>query len=315
MFFYKLNMVFRKIVIIVFLKIKNYNASKTIIIFSEARGGSTWLMEMLNDALKVSINWEPLHKDQGVVPKTFNFGWRPYIPLDDKNETYKKLFKNINEYRHYTNWTLSRLKLSKLIKSKQVLVKYVRANMLIPYLLKNFKFKHAPILLLRHPIDSCLSHMKAFNKDRKSDEEFKVPEGINNERFSKHIEYINQLQTELERVIAIWCLNNCYTLNQLNSLKGLHIIYYSDLLNDPEIQIRNYLVENQLEKHVKTLEKVNFRKISSTDFNSEFNNNLEEQLFKNFKRLDEDSKKNIQKVFDYFEFKLFTAFSPYPIKD
>ncbi len=314
-FFYKLNQIFRKIGIIFLLRIKNFSAFETIIIFSEARGGSTWLMEMLNDTLEICINWEPLHVEKGVVPKAYNFGWRPFIPRAAKNEDYSLLFENIHEYKVYSNWTLSRLKFSKLIRSKQVLVKYVRANMLIPYILERFQFKHAPILLIRHPIDICLSQMKAFSKHQKIEGGFKVPECINNQRFIENKEYLNQLTTDLEKAIAIWCLNNCYTINQISRLENLHIIYYADLLLYPEKEIEKYLFKNKLEKYSKNLGKVNFRKVSSTDFNGEFRTDSNEQLFKNFRMLNKEVKLNVQKIFDHFELKLFTAFSPFPLKD
>ena len=63
----------------IILSSKNFNVENSIIIFSEARGGSTWLMEILSTIPKTAINWEPLHVKNGVVPKKLNWGWRPYI--------------------------------------------------------------------------------------------------------------------------------------------------------------------------------------------------------------------------------------------
>lgn len=312
MVLYRVNKLIREILINSILKLKKFKSNESIIIFSEARGGSTWLMEMLNDILDVSINWEPLYVDGGVVPKEFRFGWRPYIPKEDTSSGYFTLFKNIQEFRIHTGWTTSRLKISKLFKSKQVLVKYVRANMLIPYLLKNFNYKHAPILLLRHPVDSCLSHMKAFKKSVNNSVGLEVPNCINNDRYLKDQEYINGLESEFEVGIAKWCLDNCNTLNQLEHLNNVHVIYYSDLLRAPKQVIAEYLKQNGLRQYLERLNKVNFRQVSSTDFVGEYRDDMDEQLFKNFNKLDEATKTKIQDIFDYFEFKLFTAFSPYP---
>ena len=44
------------ILIKLILKTKNFKSSDSIIIFSEERGGSTWLMEMLSDTLDICIN-------------------------------------------------------------------------------------------------------------------------------------------------------------------------------------------------------------------------------------------------------------------
>ena len=70
------------------LKSKKFNAADSIILFSEARGGSTWLMEMLRETLNVCINWEPLHVNSGVVPKENKLGWRPFIPKDNIDDSY-----------------------------------------------------------------------------------------------------------------------------------------------------------------------------------------------------------------------------------
>ncbi|MDZ7776433.1 MAG: hypothetical protein U5L09_12930 [Bacteroidales bacterium] len=304
----------KKFTISLILKAKNFRASESIIIFGEARGGSTWLMEMLNETLDVCINWEPLHVRKGVIPRELNFGWRPFIPKDTRNETYFFLFKKIHEYKIYSNWTTSYIKPLKLIQSKHVLVKYVRANMLVPYLLKNFKFKYKPIFLIRHPIDTCLSQMKTFEKDDNNITKFEVPNCINNERYIKHLEFINNLKSKLEVKIATWCINNCDTINQIDNYDTLYVIFYSDLLFYPEEELKAYLNKNQLKSYIKKLNQVNYRKASSADFDSEYRNNVNEQLFKNFDMLDDIKKEKIQKIFDYFEFRLFTAYSPYPNK-
>jgi hypothetical protein len=56
-------------------------------------------MEMLSNLLDVFINWEPLDEEKGVVPKSWNFGIRPYIPENDKNKRFRKLFYDIHSFR------------------------------------------------------------------------------------------------------------------------------------------------------------------------------------------------------------------------
>ena len=65
----------------VFIRFKNFKTKDSIIISSETRGGSTWLMEMLNTSPHTIINWEPLHELKGVIPKHYKWGERPFIPV------------------------------------------------------------------------------------------------------------------------------------------------------------------------------------------------------------------------------------------
>ena len=194
---------------------KKFKASNAIIIFSEARGGSTWLMEILAKTLPLCINWEPLHNDRGVLPKDKNFGWRPFIPENNKDPFNEYLFKKIHSFKLRSDWTMTFLDFESAIKSKYVLTKYVRANRLVPYILKNFKFKRKPIYLFRHPLDVCLSQIKAFDKGK----EFNMPQWEGD-----HKAFLDTLETELEAKIANWCLSNCSSIKYLDTRK-LCVIY------------------------------------------------------------------------------------------
>lgn len=155
--FSKLKLKVRNLLVKIILRIKPFHISENIVIFSEGRGGSTWLMEILAKSTGACINWEPLHPDKGVVPKEYQFGNIPFISESDNTQSYKRLFSKIHRYKTHTPWSRRYLSLRSLVKSRHVLVKYIRANLLIPYLTQNFNFKYRPIFLVRHPIDICLS--------------------------------------------------------------------------------------------------------------------------------------------------------------
>jgi hypothetical protein len=59
---------------------------------------------------------------------------------------------------------------------------------------------------------------------------------------------------------------------------------------------------------------VNFGKASSTDFKGDFNNSPQKQLSKNIDRLDLKTKNQVQKIFDYFNFKIYSAYTSEPNK-
>ncbi|MEZ5084171.1 MAG: sulfotransferase domain-containing protein [Bacteroidales bacterium] len=285
--------------------------------FSEPRGGSTWLMELLAHVPKTCINWEPLHETFGIIPGELNTGNRPYIPVDDKNPAYYQWLKNILEFNVYTNWTMACLSIVKLLKSKLVITKLIRGNFLIPYFLTNFDFKYRPVLLLRHPIDVCMSQLKGMTNK----EEITIAEiPIEMDFFKKidHSKFLDQLTSPLERNIANWCMNNLPILNQPDRLNQLMIVFYSDLILNPETELRKILDSLNIcsrHKNDRIINSINFRKASKTDFRGDLKPDPDEQLSKNFNDLDEQTKKKIQRIFDEFGFTLYNAFSPFPNKE
>jgi hypothetical protein len=304
-------------IIYLLLKLKRFQPENSILIFSEARGGSTWMMEIINKIPNTIINWEPLHVEKGVVPKDFNWGWRPFIHKDDTNTNFYKLLKDILCYKVYTDWTahyLKKLTIKEMLKSKIVITKFVRANLLLPYLVNNFNLKYKPIFLVRHPIDVCISQIKAFKIDNNDVENY----SINNERFIENKEYIYSLDSKLEKKIAIWCLNNCHVLKDFETLNKVILVFYSDLLINPVEETSkifkklNILDGNEIEA---VLDLIDFKRPSLTDFKNDLINESKKQLNKNFEKLTINEKDKIQLIFNYFGFNLFNAYSPYPNLD
>lgn len=301
--------------ILIFLYLKKFRPEDSIIIFSEARGGSTWLMEILNKIPRTCINWEPLHKEKGVVSKELNWGLRPYIPKGDQNEVYHNLIKRILSFKICSKWSTIYLKIKDLIKYKIVITKFVRANLLLPYIMNNFKFHNKPILLIRHPIDVCISQIKAFDDDKNNTLE--IPHSINNNRFIEHKDFIQTLETQLEYKIANWCLNNCLLLQDIETLNKVTIVFYSDLIMKPREETLRILKTLNCVNETNTrkiLESINFRKPSKTDFKNNLISDPEKQLNKNFEKLNNSEKDSIQNIFKNFKFKLFDAYQPFPKK-
>ena len=70
------------------LKHKRFKLHNAILLFSDPRGGSTWLMEALSQLPRTIPNREPLQGYNGVVPKEFGFGWYPLIPIENRERKY-----------------------------------------------------------------------------------------------------------------------------------------------------------------------------------------------------------------------------------
>jgi hypothetical protein len=310
----------RNLLLIFILRLKTYAIKNSIIICGEHRSGTTWLMELFEQLPNAVINWEPLHVKNGVVPKNFIFGEAPYIAEADNTSEYITLFKKILTFQIYNKWTIRLLKFKKILKSKYVITKFVRANRLLPWIVSKFKEELAitPVLLMRHPITTCLSQLKTFKglelvdviKPLKADEKFSVPQGFGNERYIGYLDYINSLNTILERRIAIWCINNVELLNIENNCWVR--LYYEDLYLNPLKEFT--ILTSKMNINASNIEHVNFNKPSFSNFKNTFSANEERQLKSSLHNLDASYRNKIQNIFDFFKLKCYIANSAYPVK-
>ena len=304
-----------------YIKGKNYTINNAIIITSEPRSGSTWLMELLGNLPNCIVNWEPLHENDGVVPKSLRLGSRVLLSSNDDSKKFKKLFEDILTLKVFNAWTGRYISFNKISTSKYVVTKFVRANNLLPWFTKNLNLKHKPILLLRHPITTSISQLKNFHRETgaslsqpySEQKTFVPPDCINNERYVKHQHYINSLSTPLERQIALWCVNNVDLIAHPDR-KDWITVYYEDLLLKPEKGISLLLKELELPFTQKDYEHIDFKKASQSNNRKEYNPDPAIQLESFLKDLDNDYLNKIQRIFDHFKFKNYTASSAYPIK-
>lgn len=309
--------------ICVFLLFKNYKISNAIVICSEARGGSTWLMELLGNIPNSIINWEPLHVNKGVIKPSLNLGWRPYVPRDNKEKIYIELFRKILTLKIYNQWTLRYVQWVHLKKSKYVISKFVRLNQSLPWLVNQFPYlKHKPIFLLRHPITTCISRLKTFENNpdypsftkKKVLGEFIVPKCLNNERYLLNKIYIEKLETQLEREVAIWCVNNSNILAHPDSDKWI-TVYYEDLVLNPRNELSLILKKMNLGIPSSILENIDYRKASASDYHNLLNKDPSDQLESFLQHLDKQYLQKLQNILNHYKVKTYSAFDAYPLRN
>lgn len=294
------------------LKQKSFRAEDGIVIFGAGRSGSTWLMEMMMNIPGACVQWEPLHVEKGVVPTEYNFGNWPYLPPDESDPRFYALFRDIFEYTTFNNWTMQYLNRNQVHHARFVMTKFIRGNLLIPYLISHFEFKHPPVYLLRHPVDTCVSQMKAFYQNEDMHTLLKPKNWIHSERYHEHQSFFDTLKTDFDRLIALWCLNEAPIVNNITSLQPLVVVHYNSLLIDPESEMRRILTELRIENIETIIQSIQFRQPSRMTDGDNLQHIPQEQLMKNFNKLDQASVTRIQHIFDYFKITLFRADRPEP---
>ncbi|HEB62241.1 MAG TPA: hypothetical protein ENI82_03720 [Bacteroidetes bacterium] len=293
------------------LKIKKFSLNDSILIISSPRGGSTWLTEILNSIDKTIINWEPFHPNYGALSTSINGGDALYVP---ESQTYGLLRNDVQEilkFNKNTKFTLRFLKIKDILSAEIVITKSVRINNLIPWLIKHIDLKRKPIYLLRHPIATAFSHIKAFDEE-KTISRYIAPNFMHNERFIEHEDYINSLKTKIERQVAIWCLNNIPVIHHPDHGKKWLVVYYENLVMDPEDVTIKLLNEIGINVDMATISKIDFKKPSQTDIQQDYKTNSILQLEKWKHWLSDVELDNIQKIFDHFDFLLYSTKSCFP---
>lgn len=205
-------------------------SSRNIIITGSPRSGTTWLAELLQSEEKSFLLFEPLSL-RNTKFKEIGFDWRQHIPLDkewsEAEETFRKLF----EGKYITNWMLSHSDKSSILKADHFILKFVRANLLLPWLAKKFETERKPIFIIRNPIEVVRSQME--NNWQHIPGSFLLP----NSKFSENYylqfqEILNSIKTPSEHLTARWCLDNYYLVNFPDQNKWI-TVNYNELKKDP----------------------------------------------------------------------------------
>jgi len=172
---------------------KNRSPEETILLTGAPRSGTTWIYEILSALLNSSFGvWEPLNPRNYRILNRFDEPLRPYLNPGDKDQNLYRFFEALLKGQLYQTSTMERFDLQRFLRiarsSDPLIVKSVRGNRILPWLVEHFKLKNT-WLLLRHPcavISSQLNHG--------SWEYVKQPKNL------KHPKIVRELLEELPRV-------------------------------------------------------------------------------------------------------------------
>jgi hypothetical protein len=278
---------------------RKINPENQIVLFSDPRGGSTWLSEIINTIPKTALIWEPLHLSYVKQLKDLKFGWRQYIPDDIDWPEAKSFFSQALSGKIINTWTLSYTSLIDYLSAKTFIIKICRGNMLLPWLTKQFNFMYAPIYMVRHPfavVNSQLQHSgweQTLNK-------YKVPDIPFNDIFIQYKNYLESLNSKEEIFTAIWCISNKVPLNHINNNKKWITVHYENLLLYPEQEINRIFDLWRLPIPVGIVR--SFRKKSKTAIGDLNEKNPAIQLKRWKRELTEKQIHKMKSVLEYFNF-------------
>lgn len=275
-------------------------------IFSDPRGGSTWVSEILNQIPRSFIYWEPLSPPHNKDLVKHNFQWRQHIPENIRWKEANRIFDRILRIKVLNEWTLLRVGVRQFLRAKQPIVKFCRGNDLIPWFVKNHPTRRKPLVLIRHPMAVVSSQLKQGGWDSEY-AGFNFPtDAYTSKKYEEHRSFLEALETKEEALTATWCLTN---KNLLVESRHWLTVYYEDLIREPDAIMSGVFTEWGIPLP-ETLNSA-LRKKSDTSLDY-VEGNVSEQMSKWQQFFSEDQLNRMQGVLDHFDITAYGTLSIYP---
>jgi len=216
----------------------SFDSSSQFILTGDPRGGTTWLAEIIQSIPKTALVWEPLWLSQEKTFRNHNFSYRQFIPENAPELEIKSSFENLFSGKILNPFLCQFNSPTELKTAEQLLIKFCRANQLLPWLTRAFDFKYAPIYIIRHPCAVIASQLKQGGWDHVSDK-FHIPyDKPYPEFYSQHEDFLKKINSKIKVLAATWCLCNSVPLKHPKNNNNWITITYESLILEGEKQLK-----------------------------------------------------------------------------
>ncbi len=216
-----------------------FKPEDAIIITGSPRSGTTWLSDILSAPKGHTPVIEPLHLSNPGL-KELGFTWRTYIDPTESREDVKELFYRIFTGGTATGYNTVDKPFLKVFSTKQWVLKFVRLNRLLPWVLNNFSFNKKPVFIIRHPCGVVYSQMKhplfpAPDKVSEDDKKLIM-------KFFPSLENFLVEKDEVKIRAITWALDNIIPL-MFCPIEKIIIVSYEKLVLDGEGELKRIYAE------------------------------------------------------------------------
>ncbi|MEM1043135.1 MAG: hypothetical protein AAGI91_10955 [Bacteroidota bacterium] len=275
-------------------KRNSFAPEEALIVSSSPRGGSSWLAQTLHQIPRTALLWEPLHLRHADDFRAIGFGWRQHIPEEAEWQEARRALERLFRGNVLNDWIRRGASVRELAAADRVLVKFVRANRLLPWLTKQFAFRRRPLFLVRHPLAVAASQAVRFppRLNRFADHrlaDYERPHGA----------FLQTLGTWEEILAATWCLTMLPTLRHPANNERWITVTYEHLLVEPRQTLERIFDAWAMPMPPHVLDAV--REPSSTTNEATFLQGAEAQLGKWQQQFDAEQIRRLRAVLDYFE--------------
>lgn len=191
--------------------------------------------------------WEPFHVSSRSTPRgsNFDFGWRPYLSSDTHHDRLRAWLAEMFRGGNDSPGTGAGLKAYGRIGlvactawAPATVVKFGRLQRLLPWLSRRFEL--SIVLLIRHPLAVVASqiHHPAWKQETS---EHPVLCSRLRRDYPELSAFAEELDRFEERLAATWAFDCLVPLSDWQSLNGVKIITYADLVDSPGTVLGNML--------------------------------------------------------------------------
>lgn len=217
-----------------------------VLVIGSGRSGTTWVHEALTRHWNTRPIFEPLHPLQ--VQGADRFAGR-FLEASDRDDALKHYLDLVFHRRTRSAWIrwlhmgiskgtpLPRAMAQFVYNLPSVrpwarlrVVKFIEANLMIPWLLEVFDYP--VVFVLRNP-HAVVASQRAMGWRSKLDR-YLSQEQLVDIHLSKQLEMLQGIDTEIERLAAIWCIQNKVALSWVGRRPDrIYPVCFEDLKSDP----------------------------------------------------------------------------------
>ena len=286
-------------------EIRNFRPEDNFYVFSDPRGGSTWLSDLIRTIPRTSTLWEPLHTHYSEEFRRLNFSIRQFIPEGKDWPEARKLFERLFRGKVWNVFSSQRTTPLEHLKADQLIVKICRGNRLLPWLVNNFEFRYEPIYMVRNPYAVIASQLQQGAWDIMISS-FPMPERLHQDEFcDKHKAFLTSLRSKESVLAAIWCSSNLHLMEHPQNNKRWIFLTYEDLFIDPERSIDLIFARWGLKVPRNIYDIVNVPSFTSKDKTTTGTNTQQLEKWKTY--LKSEQIKDISRVLSYFNEKHYSV--------
>ena len=135
------------------------SARDALMMTGSPRSGTTWLGNILSQIPNASILFEPIQMKHVPQSKRVGFSWRTYVPTTTGWQEGQRYMTQVMQGQVLNHWTTREMSIRQALSTRFLIIKFVRANRMLPWLCKNFPTSRA-ILIIRHPCAVIASQLR-----------------------------------------------------------------------------------------------------------------------------------------------------------
>jgi hypothetical protein len=308
-----------------------------IVIAGSGRSGTTWVLDSIAEPNGLRTVFEPLHPQ--AVSKASRYANR-YVPPDFDDKDLKDFFELVFSGKLRSLWASYRIRPDRIRPSASILtnphdakklisqykkmtsnyfyykkftsdtlaVKFIRANLMLGWLEKNFNIRL--LFVVRHPCAVLASILKLGKEwDDKALLVYRNDKNLINDYLHKYDSFLAGRLTKIESHTAIWCIENMLPLLQQEKSHKI-VASYENLISHGETEWQKVIDALELPNtpsahYLAQPSQQASREMREKKFD-------QYQLGKWKKYFSNEDLKKAQNVLDVFEVTFYNAFDIYP---